>query len=88
MLLYRILYKCWLQTEEISECMRIGLDCKREWPVRRYRFEHLPWTRRPAQPMVVVNWCGHGQEFVPWPDEDGYWTLLPVVEAVANRLTE
>jgi len=38
--------------------------------------------------MVVVNWCGHGQEFVPWPDEDGYWTLLPVVEAVANRLTE
>ena len=36
--------------------------------------------------MVVVNWCGHGQEFVPWPDADGYWTLVPVVEAVANRL--
>ena len=24
------------------------------------------------QPMVVVNWCGHGQEFVPWPEADGY----------------
>jgi hypothetical protein len=37
-------------------------------------------------PMVVVNWCGHGQEFVPWPEKDGYWVLVPVVEAVANRL--
>jgi hypothetical protein len=35
--------------------------------------------------LVVVNWCGHGPEFVPWPDKDGYWTLLPVVDAVANR---
>jgi len=34
--------------------------------------------------MVVVNWCGHGQEFVLWPDADGYWTLVPVVEAVAR----
>jgi len=34
--------------------------------------------------MMVVNWCGHGQEFVPWPDADGYWTLVPVVEAVAR----
>ena len=51
-----------------------------------YRFERLPWTGWPTQPMVVVNWCGHGQEFVPWPDKDGYWTLVPVVEAVANRL--
>jgi len=33
-----------------------------------------------------TSWCGHGQEFVPWPDKDGYWTLVPVVEAVANRL--
>jgi hypothetical protein len=34
--------------------------------------------------MVIVNWCGHGQEFVPWPEADGYWTLVPVVEAVAR----
>jgi hypothetical protein len=30
--------------------------------------------------------CGHGQEFVPWPDKDGYWMLVPVVESVANQL--
>ena len=58
--------------------------CTRDWPVRRYRFEHLPWTGWPTQPIVVVNWCGHGQEFVPWPDKDGYWALVPVVEAVAT----
>jgi len=59
-------------------------DCKREWAVRRYRFEHLMWTGWPATPMVVVNWCGHGQEFVPWPEADRYWVLVPVVEAVAK----
>jgi hypothetical protein len=31
-----------------------------------------------------VNWCGHGQEFVPWPEKDGYWLLVPVVEVVAK----
>ena len=45
---------------------------------RRYRFEHLNWTDWPTTPMVVVNWYGHGQEFVPWPEEDGRWVLLPV----------
>ena len=54
--------------------------CTREWPFRRYRFEHLMWTGWPTTPMVVVNWCGHGQEFVPWPEKDGYWRLVPVVE--------
>ena len=58
--------------------------CTREWAVRRYKFEHLHWTGWPTHPMVVVNWCGHGQEFVPWPDKDGYWVLVPVVEAVAQ----
>jgi hypothetical protein len=52
----------------------------REWAVRPYRFEHLMSTGWPTQPMVVINWCGHGQEFVPWPDNDGYWTLVPVLE--------
>jgi hypothetical protein len=34
--------------------------------------------------MVVVNWCGHRQEFVPWPAKDGYWVLVPVVETIAT----
>jgi hypothetical protein len=32
--------------------------------------------------MVVVNWCGHRQEFVPGPEQDGDWVLVSVVEAV------
>ena len=42
------------------------------------------WTGWPTTAMVVVNWCGHGQEFVPWPETDGYWVLVPVVEALAQ----
>jgi hypothetical protein len=34
--------------------------------------------------MVVVNWCGHGQEFVPWPEKDSDWVLVPVVETAAT----
>jgi hypothetical protein len=30
--------------------------------------------------MLVVNWCGHGQQFIPGPEADGYWTLVPVSE--------
>jgi hypothetical protein len=41
---------------------------------------HGPDGRRSR--WVVVNWCGHGQEFVPWPEKDGYWVLVPVVETV------
>jgi hypothetical protein len=21
------------------------------------------------KPILVVNWCGHSQEFVPWPEK-------------------
>jgi hypothetical protein len=33
--------------------------------------------------MFIVNWCGHGQQFVPWPEKDGYWTLVPVIGEAA-----
>jgi len=57
--------------------------CTRECAIHRHRFEHLMWSGWPTTPMVVVNWCGHGQEFVPWPEEDGYWVLVPIVGKVA-----
>ena len=38
---------------------------------------------KPMKPMLVMNWCGHGQEFVPWPEKDGYWMLVPVVGVAA-----
>ncbi len=38
---------------------------------------------RPWQVLRIVNWCGHSQEFVAWPEADGYWTLVPVLGKVA-----
>jgi hypothetical protein len=29
--------------------------------------------------MVVVNWCGHGQEFVPIPDGEWVRASWPVI---------
>jgi hypothetical protein len=26
----------------------------------------------------IVNWCGHSQEYVPWPEPGGWWRLVPV----------
>ena len=53
--------------------------------MRRYKFEYLPWTGWPTQALIVVNWCGHSQDFVAWPEADGYWRLVPVVDAVMHR---
>jgi len=44
-------------------------NCDREWAVRRYRLRHL--IASGWKPMYVVNLCGHGQQFIPWSDEDG-----------------
>jgi len=33
---------------------------------------------QPRQVMKIANWRGHSQEFVAWPEVDGYWTLVPV----------
>jgi hypothetical protein len=30
--------------------------------------------------------CSIARKFGPWPEKDGSWVLLPVVEVVANRL--
>ncbi len=29
----------------------------------------------------MVNWCGHGQEYQPWLQPEGWWLLVPVWEA-------
>jgi hypothetical protein len=35
---------------------------------------------KPMKPMLRVGWCGHSQQFIPWPDADGYWTLVPIID--------
>ena len=34
---------------------------------------------KPMKTMLIVNWCAHGQEFVPVPEAHGYWQLVPVL---------
>jgi hypothetical protein len=56
--------------------------CTREWAVHRYRFEHLVMMGEKGKPLkarLLVNWCGHSQQVIPWPEKDGYWTLVPIV---------
>jgi hypothetical protein len=45
----------------------------------RKRLQHLIMAGwKPMKPMLDVNWCGHSQQVIPWPAEDGYWVLVPV----------
>jgi hypothetical protein len=49
------------------------------------RLQHLimgGW--KPMKPILSVNWCGHSQQFIPWPEKDGLWVLVPIVDAVAR----
>ena len=34
------------------------------------------------KPMLDVNWCGHSQQVIPWPEKDGYWKLVPILGEV------
>jgi len=57
--------------------------CGKESPEHRYHFDHLRmigWAR-PRQVVKIVNWCDHSQEFVAWPEADGYSRLVPVWDA-------
>jgi len=46
----------------------------------RKRLQHLIMAGwKPMKPLLVVNWCGHSQQVIPWPEKDGYWTLVPIV---------
>jgi hypothetical protein len=35
-----------------------------------------------------TNWCGHGQEFIPLPDDDGWVRLVPVWDQMTRSLGE
>jgi len=55
-----------------------------ERSVLRLRYEHLlmnGWRR--FKPSSMVNWWGHGQEFIPWPEADVLWALVPVSDGSA-----
>ena len=63
---------------ETSPCPRPG--CGREYPIRRYRYETLRQIGWPLYRVVrYVEWCGHGQELIPVPDEREWVRCIPVV---------
>jgi hypothetical protein len=59
-------------------------QCGRVAPVFHFRLEHLRlmgW--RLFAVASYTNWCGHGQEFIPVPDADGWVRLVPVMGEAA-----
>jgi hypothetical protein len=61
-------------------CPRPG--CGREVPVRfkGFRVQHLRHVGWEAYRVeTYVNWCGHAQEVIPWPREDGLVHFVPVL---------
>jgi hypothetical protein len=72
----------WLDEHDQRRPTRPCPKCGRDSPKHRYRFEHLcmiGWGQ-PRQVLKIVNWCGHSQEYVAWPEADGYWRLVPLWE--------
>src|SRR5262249_57526215 len=66
------------QRAQTRPCPRPG--CGSEVPIRRYSYETL---RQIGWPLFRVarygEWCGHGQELIPVPDEGQWVRLVPGV---------
>ncbi len=59
-------------------CPRPG--CGRGIPIRRYRYETLRQIGWPLFRVArYVEWCGHGQELIPMPDEGEWVRMVPVI---------
>ncbi|SRR5713226_10214741 len=70
----------WLDESGQRRPTRSCAKCGRDEPMRRLRFDHLRMIGwKPLGPVQIVNWCGHGQEFIPVPDTDGWVRLIPVL---------
>jgi hypothetical protein len=64
------------QPRPVRQCSRCGRDA----PLYRLRLEHLRMIGwRLYTQVEYVNWCGHAQEFIPLPHEDGWRRLVPVI---------
>jgi hypothetical protein len=52
------------------------------WEPRRGVIPELLLDRtagwKPVRPMLIINWCGHSQQFIPWREADDYWRLVPI----------
>ena len=70
----------WLDEHGQRVTTRPGSKCGREASVLRLRHEHLRMNGwKPMKVILRVNWCGHGQQFIPRPEADGYCRMIPVL---------
>ena len=52
----------------------------RPYPIRRFRYKTLRQVGWPLFRVArYVEWCGHGQELIPVPDEGEWVRLVPVI---------
>jgi hypothetical protein len=55
-------------------------QCGRAAPLFRFREEHLRLVGwRLFAVASYTNWCGHGQEFIPVPEAEGWCRMIPVL---------
>ncbi len=74
----------WLDDQGGRQPTRPCAKCGKDEPVRRLRFDHLRMIGWKALGTVqTVEWCGHGQEFIPVPDDDGWCWMIPVLGEAA-----
>ena len=70
----------WLDEQGHRRPRRPCLKCGLPDPVLRLRYEHLRangW--KPFNLFLMMNWCGHGHEYLPWLQQDGWWLLVPIL---------
>jgi hypothetical protein len=54
--------------------------CNRKYPLRRYRYATLKQIGWPLyRDASFTNWCGHGQEVIPVPDDTEWVRLVPTI---------
>lgn len=58
-------------------CWQCGADTPAMW-LRTDDLRRLGWGW--CETQRVPNWCGHSQEYVPWPVRRGLWRMVPVWE--------
>ena len=70
----------WIDADGHPLPTRPCLRCGSPAPTFRMTVEHVMrngWII--YMPTIVVHWCGHGQEVLPIPGQDGQCDLVPVV---------
>ena len=66
------------QPAQTRPCPRPG--CGREVPIRRYRYETFRQIGWPLFRVArYVEWCEHGQELIPVPDEGEWVRMVPII---------